>query len=210
MFTFEERLNEGISGTDAKANGETAADIMKVVKEEVLLVSWFTRRNLHLWENDVEKIFYPFYGEKEEIAKLVRDVGRLFFNSVKVYFNWSLSLLWMKWCHPLRITWIGAFYSLAHIVLLSKHFVIFFFQSTEIRRGPKSRAWRVLDGVNAVHVGASHPQLHGWSLQTSKWCQTMKSNMNPLTPLSDQDRIRPYNYNAISSRQVMRMEKNNN
>ncbi|XP_027056438.1 PH domain-containing protein DDB_G0267786-like [Pocillopora damicornis] len=37
MFTFEERLNEGISGTDAKANGETAADIMKVVKEEVLL-----------------------------------------------------------------------------------------------------------------------------------------------------------------------------
>lgn len=37
MFTFEERFNEGISGTDAKANGETAADIMKVVKEEVLL-----------------------------------------------------------------------------------------------------------------------------------------------------------------------------
>lgn len=83
MFTFEERLNEGISGTDAKANGETAADIMKVVKEEVLLVSCFTRRNLHLWENDVEKIFYPFYGEKEEIAKLVRDVGRLFFQLCK-------------------------------------------------------------------------------------------------------------------------------
>lgn len=39
MFTFEERFNEGISGTDAKANGETAADVMKVVKEEVLLVS---------------------------------------------------------------------------------------------------------------------------------------------------------------------------
>ena len=39
MFTFEERFNDGISGTDAKANGETAADVMKVVKEEVLLVS---------------------------------------------------------------------------------------------------------------------------------------------------------------------------
>ena len=117
-----------------------------------------------------------------------------FFNSVKVYFNWSLSLLWMKWCHHLGTTWIGAFYSLAHMVLLSKHFCHNFFQSTEIRRGPKSRAWRVLDGVNAVHVGASHPQLHGWSLQTSKWCQTMKSNMNPLTPLSDQDSICPYNY----------------
>lgn len=41
MFTFEERFNEGIAGTDAKANGETAADLMKVVKEEVLLVSFF-------------------------------------------------------------------------------------------------------------------------------------------------------------------------
>ena len=39
MFTFEERFNEGIAGTDAKGNGETAADVMKVVKEEVLLVS---------------------------------------------------------------------------------------------------------------------------------------------------------------------------
>ena len=39
VFTFEERFNEGISGTDAKSNGETAADVMKVVKEEVLLVS---------------------------------------------------------------------------------------------------------------------------------------------------------------------------
>lgn len=39
MFTFEERFSEGISGTDAKSNGETAADVMKVVKEEVLLVS---------------------------------------------------------------------------------------------------------------------------------------------------------------------------
>ena len=38
MFTFEERFNEGITGTDAKTNGQTAADVMKVVKEEVLLV----------------------------------------------------------------------------------------------------------------------------------------------------------------------------
>lgn len=44
MFTFEERFNEGISGTDAKANGETAADVMKVVKEEVLLVSCLPRK----------------------------------------------------------------------------------------------------------------------------------------------------------------------
>lgn len=37
MFTFEERFKEGIADTDAKTNGQTAADVMKVVKEEVLL-----------------------------------------------------------------------------------------------------------------------------------------------------------------------------
>ena len=31
---------------------------------------------------------------------------------------------------------------------------------------------------------------------------------NPLTPISDQDRISPYNINTMSSRQVMRMNKN--
>ena len=30
---------------------------------------------------------------------------------------------------------------------------------------------------------------------------------NPLTPISDQDRISPYNVNAISGRQVMRIKK---
>ena len=46
MFTFEERFNEGITGTDAKTNGQTAADIMKVVKEEVLMVRRFLRSDL--------------------------------------------------------------------------------------------------------------------------------------------------------------------
>ena len=34
--------------------------------------------------------------------------------------------------------------------------------------------------------------------------------LNPLTPMSDQDRISPYNINTISSRQVTRIKKNNN
>ena len=34
--------------------------------------------------------------------------------------------------------------------------------------------------------------------------------LHPLTPRSDQDRISPYNVNTISSRQVMRIEKNIN
>ena len=35
-------------------------------------------------------------------------------------------------------------------------------------------------------------------------------DVNPFTPTSDQDRISPYNINTISSRQVMRIEKNVN
>ena len=35
-------------------------------------------------------------------------------------------------------------------------------------------------------------------------------SLNPFTPTSDQDRISPYNINTISSRQVMRIEKNIN
>ena len=31
---------------------------------------------------------------------------------------------------------------------------------------------------------------------------------NLLTPMSDQDRTSPYNFNTISSRQVMRIKKN--
>ena len=34
--------------------------------------------------------------------------------------------------------------------------------------------------------------------------------VNPFTPTSDQDRISPYNINTISSKQVMRIEKNIN
>ena len=33
---------------------------------------------------------------------------------------------------------------------------------------------------------------------------------NPFTPTSDQDRISPHNIDTISSRQVMRIEKNIN
>ena len=32
--------------------------------------------------------------------------------------------------------------------------------------------------------------------------------MNPLTPVSDQDRIFPYNMNTLSSGQAMRIKKN--
>ena len=40
-------------------------------------------------------------------------------------------------------------------------------------------------------------------------CNGTKRNMlfNPLSPMSDQDRISPYNVITISSRQVMRIKK---
>ena len=34
--------------------------------------------------------------------------------------------------------------------------------------------------------------------------------ISPLTPMSDQDRISPYNINTISCRQLMRIKKNVN
>ena len=42
--------------------------------------------------------------------------------------------------------------------------------------------------------------------------QLLQNNnvVKPFTPTSDQDRTSPYNINTISSRQVMRIEKNIN
>ena len=50
-----------------------------------------------------------------------------------------------------------------------------------------------------------------WSTVLTKKGQIYEYAMvNPFTPMSDQDRISPYNINTISSRQVMRIEKNIN
>ena len=35
----------------------------------------------------------------------------------------------------------------------------------------------------------------------------LNKSVNPLTPMSDQDRISPYNINTISTRYVMRIKK---
>ena len=39
---------------------------------------------------------------------------------------------------------------------------------------------------------------------------TQSWSVNPLTLMSDQDRISPYNINTVSNRQVTRIEKNLN
>ena len=40
--------------------------------------------------------------------------------------------------------------------------------------------------------------------------QSGNYKLNPLTPMSDQDRISPYNIHTISSRQVMRIKNKKN
>ena len=47
-------------------------------------------------------------------------------------------------------------------------------------------------------------------MKRTKKCNHELKCLNPLTPMSDQDRISPYNINTISSRQVMRIKKNIN
>ena len=37
--------------------------------------------------------------------------------------------------------------------------------------------------------------------------KVLRSQVNPLTPMSDEDRISPYNINTISSRQMVRIKK---
>ena len=57
-----------------------------------------------------------------------------------------------------------------------------------------------LDSVDLITKGtenAGNPHNDEWAV-------------NPSTVMRDQDRISPYNINTISSRQVMRIEKNTN
>ena len=42
---------------------------------------------------------------------------------------------------------------------------------------------------------------------TEKPNNNMEQGFIPLTPMSDQDRISPYNFNTLSSRQVTRIKK---
>ena len=41
-------------------------------------------------------------------------------------------------------------------------------------------------------------------------CLKLSTTFNPITPMSDQDRIFPYNINTTLTRQVMRIKKNIN
>ena len=53
------------------------------------------------------------------------------------------------------------------------------------------------------------PHQYQWKFIV-KSLENMDIDVNPLTPMSDQDRISPYNIKIISSRQVMRKKNNIN
>ena len=65
-----------------------------------------------------------------------------------------------------------------------------------------------------VHVdkNASKSESFCESSSLTELCSVLTSycNVNPLTPMRDQDRISPYNINTISTRLVMRMKNNIN
>ena len=79
MFTFEERFNDGISGTDAMTNGETAADLMKVVKEEVLLVGRFPRFRLDHTYRLILSVSRTHNSKKKKKKKLTKINLKLHF-----------------------------------------------------------------------------------------------------------------------------------
>ena len=50
--------------------------------------------------------------------------------------------------------------------------------------------------------------LYQWGYPKITWLIINRvDHVNPLTPMSDQDRISPYNINTMASRQVMRIKK---
>ena len=53
-------------------------------------------------------------------------------------------------------------------------------------------------------------KIHLLSLRGSRTIKKVPCDINPLTPVSDQDRISPYYIYTISHRQVMRIKKNIN
>ena len=64
-----------------------------------------------------------------------------------------------------------------------------------------------------LYVIVSYKEAYFWCRKSYlrvalKEYKTLLQFVNPLTPMSDQDRISPNNINTISSRQVMRIKKN--
>ena len=68
-------------------------------------------------------------------------------------------------------------------------------------------------GLNLLSVLSTSRVGHYTGKLRKEWCiafmkyASILYTFNPFTPMSDQDRISPYNINTISTRQVMRIKK---
>ena len=64
--------------------------------------------------------------------------------------------------------------------------------------------------VNYVHIPPTDAAPHFLLKLTPLFRASIIISVNPLTPMSDQDRISPYSINTISSRQIIRIIENIN
>ena len=81
-----------------------------------------------------------------------------------------------------------------------------FFFCIKFLHGLSSSSWlfQVFSSSSQILLGKIFLRLKKLQL----YIRLIHKHTNTLTPISDQDRISPYNINTVSSRQVMRIEKN--
>ena len=86
------------------------------------------------------------------------------------------------------------------------HVLILFSLVCTISYRPSFSAW--IYGPSVKHIG--HKSMWNKNQCFITYNMVWESKVNPLTPMSDQDRISPYNINTISNRQVMQRKRNIN
>ena len=81
-----------------------------------------------------------------------------------------------------------------------------FFFCIKFLHGLSSFSWlfQVFSSSSQILLGKIFLRLK----KLQSYIRFIHKHTNTLTPISDQDRISPYNINTVSSRQVMRIEKN--
>ena len=81
-----------------------------------------------------------------------------------------------------------------------------FFFCIKFLHGLSSSSWlfQVFSSSSQILLGKIFLRLK----KLQSYIRLIHKHTNTLTPISDQDRISPYNINTISCRQVMRIEKN--
>ena len=117
----------------------------------------------------------------------------------------------IKWgtFHIIFISVINLFTTLLQVKELFKSLNVTFYALEIDLLGNINNTRKLIKQENwiSIFITFLHWLLHS-VLCTFRQVLKRRTLFNPLTPLSDQDRISPYNINTISSRLVMRIKKN--